>query len=494
MRSSRLFWKLTLTCAGLNLAAAIICAMVLLSSLHGSVADPAALRRWIWGLLAIESLAVFGLAYWLIGNLLRPIESITAAADAIASGAYQHRVYVPNRDELGTLATTLNRMSQTLGQRMTQLSQTVDRQSLVLGGMIEGVIAVDSRQRIVLANAAAGRLYGFKPAEAEGRTLLEVVRNHALYASIATSLATGEPQRLETHRTGPQQTHVDIHVQPLPGQPCPGVVLVFHDTTELRRLESIRRDFVANVSHELKTPLSSIKAYAETLQNGAHADPEVSQKFLSRIEEQADRLHHLIIDMLMLARIESDDQTFELVSVDLAEAVRACVANQRRAAEAKEITVTIAPFDSPDGAPCRVRADREGLRQILDNLVDNAIKYTPAGGKVTIAWRRADRAANSEPLSSQPPAPGPQPPAPSLAPRASLLLSVTDTGIGIKPADQDRVFERFYRVDKARSHELGSTGLGLSIVKHVAQAFGGRVAVESTPGQGSTFTVELPIA
>ncbi len=492
MFSSRLFWKLVLTCAGLNSLAAVAVGLILSSWLHDQVVDqvvdPVAVRRWIWGLVAIESVCVFGLACWLIGYIIRPVASLNAAADAIAAGDYRHRVYVPNRDELGTLAGTLNRMSQSLGIRMTQLSQTADRQSTALGGMIEGVIAVDARQRIVLANEAAGRLYGFRPAEIEGRSLLEVVRNHALHAAVTTALTSGEPQRLETQRTGTQKLHVDIHVQPLPGEPCPGVVLVIHDTTELRRLESIRRDFVANVSHELKTPLSSIKAYTETLRGGAHADPETSQRFLAHIEEQADRLHHLIMDMLMLARIESDHQAFEIVSVDVAEVVRDCVESQRPAAEAKRITVSMQPNDSPVDAACRARADREGLREILDNLVDNAIKYTPEGGAVTIAWQSEERGAGSEEQGAE----GREPASSIEHPASSILLSIRDTGIGIKPQDQERVFERFYRVDKARSRELGGTGLGLSIVKHLVQAFAGKVAVESTPGQGSTFTVELP--
>jgi two-component system phosphate regulon sensor histidine kinase PhoR len=200
-------------------------------------------------------------------------------------------------------------------------------------------------------------------------------------------------------------------------------------------------------------------------------DPEINQRFLGRIEEQADRLHHLILDMLMLARIESDHQAFEITSVNVADAVRVCVDHQRNAADAKRITIKSQVSDSST-IPCCVRADREGFREILDNLLDNAVKYTPEGGTVSIRWHSA----------------------PALDPRPStLILSVTDTGIGIKPADLDRVFERFYRVDKARSREIGSTGLGLSIVKHLAQAFGGRASVESTPGQGSTFTVELPV-
>ena len=202
MFTSRFFWKLVLTCAGLNLLAAVAAGLVLSSWLPDEVVDPVVVRRWIWALVAIESVCVFGLAYWLIGHIIRPVASLNEAADAIAAGDYQHRVYVPSRDELGTLAGTLNRMSQALGTRMTQLSQTAARQSTALGGMIEGVIAVDARQRIVLANEAAGRLYGFRPAEIEGRALLEVVRNHALHAAVTTGLSTGEPQRIETQRAG----------------------------------------------------------------------------------------------------------------------------------------------------------------------------------------------------------------------------------------------------------------------------------------------------
>ena len=506
MFKSRLFWKLVLICSGLNLIAAIVVGLILTNHLQDQVVDPPAMWRWVWRAIAIESLCVFAASIWLIARIIRPVASLNAAADAIASGDYAQRIYAPNRDELGTLASTLNRISLSLGERMAQLSQTAARQSTALGGMIEGVIAVDERLRVVLANAAAGRLYGFQPAAGEGRPLLEVVRNHALHAAVTNALASGEPQRIETNRTGAPSLHVDIHVQPLPGHPCPGVVLVIHDTTELRRLESIRRDFVANVSHELKTPLSSIKAYTETLRSATAMDPETNQRFLGRIEEQADRLHHLILDMLMLARIESDHQSFEITSVDVADAVRSCIDAQRPAAAAKQITITVNPPPATSESPCRVRADREGLREILDNLVDNAIKYTPEGGSIAIAWSSAEPAASGEGVGFQVSGvgtnssltPDTRHPIPNSFPHslhpASCILSITDSGIGIKPADQARIFERFYRVDKARSREIGSTGLGLSIVKHLAQAFGGRVAVQSTPGKGSTFTVELPRA
>jgi two-component system phosphate regulon sensor histidine kinase PhoR len=444
-------------------------------------AQRAAVRRSIWSRLAVIWLFGLGLAYWIVGRIVRPIPSLAEAAQAIASGDYRQRVYVSNRDELGLLASTFNRLGQELDGRMSQLGQTSDRHSTVLGGMIEGVVAVDVHQRVVLANNAAGRLFDFRPPVVEGRPLLEVIRNHALGEAVTASLATREPQRLEIksniqHPPSNVQ-HVDVHVQPLPGEPCSGVVLVMHDTTELRRLESLRRDFIANVSHELKTPLSSIKAYTETLRNGAMSDPETSSRFLQRIEEQSDRLHHLIMDMLMLARIESDQQAFEIVPVDVAQVVAACLDHRRPAAAAKQIELVI----EPDQPSCRVRADVEGLREILDNLIDNAIKYTLEGGKVTVSWIAPDTDSSSI-----------QHPASSIQP--TVRISVRDTGIGIREEDQRRVFERFFRVDKARSRELGGTGLGLAIVKHLAQSFGGHVSVTSEPGEGSTFTVELPMA
>jgi two-component system phosphate regulon sensor histidine kinase PhoR len=454
-------------------------------------AQTATARRWIWTLVTGACLLLATMTYVVISKMLAPLKSLTEAADAIAAGDYQHRIYGAGRDELGTLARTFDRMSRDLEGRTTQLNQTGDRQSTVLGGMIEGVIAVDNRNRIALANNAAGRLFGFQPVEAEGRPLLEIVRNHALQNSVAKAIATNEPQRLETKSAAQSPTSVvkqiDIHVQPLPGRPCPGVVLVMHDTTELRRLESLRRDFMANVSHELKTPLSSIKAYAETLRNGALRDPPTAQRFLANIEEQCDRLHRLIMDMLMLARIESDQQPFEITSVDVSRAAAACREVYRPVAEAKRIMLAI----EPTSPAIRVRADREGLREILDNLVDNAIKYTPEGGRVTVGWEEAGgrehgagRTNENRPSSIQHPASGIQQP--------TVRLFVRDTGIGIKAKDQPRVFERFYRVDKARSRELGGTGLGLAIVKHLAQSFGGTVSVASEPGRGSTFTVELP--
>jgi two-component system, OmpR family, phosphate regulon sensor histidine kinase PhoR len=249
----------------------------------------------------------------------------------------------------------------------------------------------------------------------------------------------------------------------LPGAPSPGVVLVLHDVTELRRLESLRREFVQNVSHELKTPLSSIAAYADTLLEGALDDPDCNRQFVQRIAEQADRLHLLILDLLALARMEADQHAFDVEPTDVSRIVTASLDAHAGVAQAKRIALESFGTDEPVFG----FADDEGLRTIMDNLLDNAVNYTPDGGRIAVRWQRQGE---------------------------RVQIVVEDTGVGIAREHQARIFQRFYRIDKARSRELGGTGLGLAIVKHLCQVFGGSISVHSTLGQGSTFTVELRAA
>jgi two-component system phosphate regulon sensor histidine kinase PhoR len=426
----------------------------------------ASVRRAVWFTCGMASLAVLVTTYWVVARIISPVTTLTHAAEAIAVGDYRQRVQVPNRDELGRLAATFNRMSQQMGEREAQLRHTAARFSTVLSGMVEGMIAVDDTNRVLLANAAAGRLFGFDAAEVQGRPLLETIRNHTLYEAVATALSSDRAAddggyRVEVKTTGTDSHILAVRANRLPGQPCPGVVLVLHDVTELRRLEMVRQQFAANVSHELKTPLSSIKAYAETLLAGAINDPENNLRFVQQIEEQADRLHQLILDMLSLTRIESGEARFDITPVSLPDTVATCVGDYQDAAAAKDISLRV----SPNQPHLRVLADEEGLREVVGNLLDNAIKYTPPEGQVTVRWQVENSTA---------------------------VLEIQDTGIGISEDEQSRVFERFYRVDRARSREVGSTGLGLSIVKHLTQAFGGSVGLVSQPGQGSTFLVRLP--
>jgi two-component system phosphate regulon sensor histidine kinase PhoR len=238
---------------------------------------------------------------------------------------------------------------------------------------------------------------------------------------------------------------------------------VLHDVTDLRRLENLRREFVSNVSHELKTPLAAISAYTETLLDGALDDPAINRVFVSRIEEQSERLNTLIIDLLELARVETDDHAFELEPVNVGAALQESINEHLNIAESKSLTLTgVSRSES-----VWTLADPGGLRTIIDNLMDNAINYTPAGGSVTVRWSLVEE---------------------------WVCIDVVDTGVGIAKEHQGRIFERFFRVDRARSREVGGTGLGLSIVKHLCHVFGGDIKVQSRLGQGSTFSVRLPAA
>ncbi len=419
------------------------------------------------GALGIMTTAIAVVAalvtYIVVRRLVRPVVTLNDAARAIARGEYGHRVFVPGSDELATLARSFNNMSFALSKQVSDLRASDQRQATVLGGMVEGVVAVDRRQRVLFANAAAGRLFGFSPTQVQGRPLLELIRHHDLHGILQRVINRGTPGQLDMKWEGPSERQLAVQITPLPGQPSPGAVIVLHDNTELRRLETIRSEFMANVSHELKTPLSSIKAYCETLMDGAVDDLDNRMRFLARIAEQGDRLNDLIQDMLSLARIESEGQHVDLVPVCVDELALKCIDDHRALAEAKQIELTCG-----DGPALKVVADEEGLRVILNNLVDNAIKYTPVDGRVRVDWRSDGN--------------------------GRVRLSVADNGAGIPRADLPRIFERFYRVDKARSRELGSTGLGLSIVKHLAQSFGGSAGVESTVGKGSTFWVDLPVS
>jgi two-component system phosphate regulon sensor histidine kinase PhoR len=425
------------------------------------------LRRLVWTAVALTGVVALGLAFWLTRRITLPVQELTAGAEQIAAGDYGHKVYADGRDEVGVLARTFNHMSERLAAQFAQLDE--DRQQLraVLGSMVEGVVAVDAGQRILLANEHAGRLLDFHTRTVVGRRLWEVVRQRPIQEVVRVALAGTHGQ--EPHEItwdGPGGRSLAVRAGPLPGSPPRGAVLVLHDITDLRRLERLRQEFVANASHELKTPLSVIKACAETLLDGAADDPEHRGRFLEQIDQHAERLHNLILDMLSLARIESGAEAFVFEAVPLEKVIRASLERRRPLLEGKQQQLEVF---GPAGAaaPVTAWADEESVAQILDNLIDNAIKYTPPGGRIQIRWWGENGQA---------------------------CLEVKDTGVGIAEHDLPRIFERFYRVDKARSRELGGTGLGLAIVKHLVQAMNGTVSAASRLRQGTTFTVRLPVA
>jgi two-component system phosphate regulon sensor histidine kinase PhoR len=461
-----------------------------LDRIEGQLAD---LHRIVWMATAVTGVAAMFLAFWLARRITQPLQELTRGAERIAAGKFGHKVYVTEAGEVGALAQTFNSMSTNLSAQFTQLEHERQQLLAILSGMIEGVVALDAEQRILFVNDRAAQLLEFPRQTAAGRKLWEIVRQPALHEIVHRAIASSGPYVEEIHWTGPTPKILTVHAARLAGVPARGIILVLHDTTELRRLERLRQEFVANVSHELKTPLSVIKACIETLLDGAMDDPLHRGPFMDRIADQAERLHRLILDMLSLARIESESEVFEFQPVPLAPVVAACLERHRARAEAKHqhleaqfppsgepsVAVTprasvtsqsLTPSSSFTGTPSAglvAWADEEAVGQILDNLVDNAIKYTPSGGHISVRCRLDD---------------------------SRICLEVHDTGIGIAEADMPRIFERFYRVDKARSRELGGTGLGLAIVKHLVGAMHGSLRAASKPGQGTTFSILLPCA
>jgi two-component system, OmpR family, phosphate regulon sensor histidine kinase PhoR len=410
----------------------------------------------VFGLVAIV------ITYFLVGRMIRPLSDLLECSRAIARGDYTHRVHVLSRDELGMLALAFNHMQQQLASQVSRLEENSERLETVLGSMREGVLAVDNQQRVLFANEASRTMLGIRPGDIVGRPLVEATRVRPVHEAVEYVLRNNETLESEFESTASRRRIMAMRAARLPGDPTPGAVLVLHDISELRRLENLRHEFVANVSHELKTPLASIKAYAETLRLGAIDDPDHNLEFVGRIEEQGERLHQLIVDLLHIARVESGEEAFEIGPIDVAQVVQRVEPYFRRAAEEKHLTLQIEPPEQR----LLVAADDDGLRTIVDNLVTNAIRYTPEGGSVTVRWRREE---------------------------GQCVIEIEDTGIGIAPEAQTRIFERFYRVDKARSRELGGTGLGLAIVKHLTQAFNGSIGVVSQLKHGSLFRVRLPL-
>lgn len=452
--STKLFWKFFLPSVAVN-AIAILGTAWLAHRADASLVD---FIPYGVGFFVAASFA----CWWLVKRTIGPLDTLGNATRQIVAGNFTEPVYFGVRGDFRKLASQLN----TIRSEMSDRTEEMTRLTRVLAAMTDGVIALDDAQRIQFANAAAGQLLGFNPEEAHGRPLLEAVRNNKLQELVVRLRASQRQEEIEIKWGDDNLRNLLVHATSAnPDASDNGmnvsIVLMIYNLSEVRRLDAMRRDFVANVSHELKTPLSSIKAYAETLSAGAINDEANRSRFVAQIEEQADRLHQLISDLLSLARIEQGNQLLEIQQIPIAQVVKLCVKEQQRAALQKNIELVI---ESSDDAVC-VNVDEDGLRQILVNLIDNAIKYTPDGGKVSVGW-------NQE--------------------ATETTLTISDTGIGIPDDMKERVFERFFRVDKARSRELGGTGLGLAIVKHLAQSFGGGVAVANNPAGGTRFIVKFP--
>jgi two-component system phosphate regulon sensor histidine kinase PhoR len=424
--------------------------------------------------LAFGSAFLFAVALsiWLAGSLTKPLSDMATAARQLAAGNLGVHVETPARDEVGLLADTLNHMTEELRTKIEELSEDRAQLLAMLTSMVEGVMVLDPKERILQVNPAWERMFGVTRAEARGRQSSDVFSHPKLNQLVTAVLSARAGQEGEIVLSNGRCLNVEASVAggEQDNEAC--AVLVFHDITELRRLEHIRKDFVANVSHELRTPLTSIKGYVEALLDGGKDDPDTTVRFLDIILKQSDRLNLILEDLLQLSKIESGQVQFKQEPLHIDSVVDRTIAMIKPLADKKQHQLRAeVEADLP-----LINGDQERLVQVLANLLDNAIKYTPERGTITVSARRI-------PCGTGRPADGP---------RDGVELVVTDTGIGIPEKDRPRVFERFYRVDKARSRELGGTGLGLAIVKHIVEGHGGQIRVEGHVPNGSRFVVRLP--
>lgn len=406
-------------------------------------------------------------AYFVARRQALPMVEITGFADAVARGQLDHRILRSDHGELGDLARSLNSMADSFTRLLATAEKDKADLQAMLASMSEGVVATDGAKRIMLVNDSASKLLQF-PTEAAGKLIWEVIRNDQIIKAVDEVAASG--QRRQFQLDPAPNRHFDVIICPVSytatahtAQKSSGLIIVVHDITQAMRYQDLRKEFVANVSHELRTPLTVIKGYAETLRDGAIDDTAKRDQYLDTIERHANQLSNLVNDLLELSRLDNQSTLPRRASIDLTALCRRVADLLAPAIAAKGHTLSL---NIPNTTP-PVLGNADYLERAVVNLLDNAIKYTPTGGRICIAIRVESTGA---------------------------VIEVADNGIGIPKDDLPRLFERFYRVDRSRSREMGGTGLGLSIVKHVVQAHGGTVDVSSEINAGSRFRILLPLA
>jgi len=423
-----------------------------LEALRGSIAT-----AMLFAALA-AGVAILVTSLWIDRRLFGPLAGLISGAGDLASGR-RRRVALPEEEELAALAAALNRLAETAEAQLGLVRDERDHLMTILASMSEGVLVVGGDGRARLVNPAFRRLFDLDGGDVAGHTVLELLRQPELARVVDDTLRRGEAQSGAIELQAPERRTLLLESAALAGGER-GAVVVARDTTELTRVADMRRDFVANVSHELKTPLAAIRGYAETLRDGALDEPPTARRFTERILQHCRRLQALLDDLLTLSRLESVASA-EREPVDLNAVVQRAVDLLSATARERQVTIEV-----HEEKVATLAGDADGIERLVLNLLDNALKYNQPGGEVALHLSQQDKNA---------------------------VLAVSDTGIGIPPDSLPRIFERFYRVDKGRSRDEGGTGLGLAIVKHVVQAHGGHVDVESRMGQGTTFRVTLPL-
>ncbi len=422
----------------------------------------AAARKPVFAMAFLGILVILLAGFFFANRLTHRIRRITSAAERFAAEDWSEKVLIDGNDELKMLGNTMNQMAATLRQRIRDLESERSKLSAILSNMTDAVIAIDHRREIVMANPPAEILFGFTNREVKGKSLIEATRHPYLEGIVDRAFGENGTASGEIQLTDKAKKILKVSVV-VTGEEVRdiGGILVFHDITEIRRLENARKEFVANVSHELRTPLTSLRGFIETLLGGASKDPATSERFLQMMQEDTVRLSRLVEDILTLGEIEQGVIPLKKEPFDILDEVRAITDRFRPQIESKKITVE----DRLPGEPLSVSGDRDKVRQVFMNLIDNAVKFNVTGGRIIFT---AEKQGNG------------------------VRVTIEDTGPGIPQDSLLRIFERFFRVDKARSRELGGTGLGLAIVKHIMEAHGGTVNCRSRENTGSAFSVFFP--
>ena len=414
----------------------------------------------------VNGVAGFLYSIWKAGRTRDQILRIAEVCESIKGGDFSKKLHITASGEIGVLAQKINELSGNIERRFTDIYAERTQLKMIFASMIEGIVTIDSDWRIMFCNAKAMRLLDIEPREYKKQKLNEIQGFEPMIeiAELAEQKRQLVEKELKFYTESGKKVVIEVHAVNFSGENTSGVIIVLNDISELRKLQKMRRDFVANVSHEIKTPLTAIKGYTETLLDGALQDEKNCQRFINKISTNADRLLVLVQDILSLAKLESKEDDVQMVPISWRPIIENVVAVHEDLVVKNKVTIEI---EKPD-YDFMVLGDEESMMQIFDNLLTNAIRYTPEGGVIKVILER-----NKEQ-------------------RLGLLI-VEDTGVGIPRKLHKRVFERFYLVDKARSSEVGGTGLGLSIVKHLVGALGGEVSVESELGAGSQFKVSLSL-
>ena len=443
--SNSIYWKITVPVMVL-----LLLAIGLLVSVKSQVID-------IFSAIIVAVILFLLVAYLITRMITRPIRQITKAADGIAAGNLDQQIPIMTDDEIGRLAFAFNEMSHNLQATMADIVDERSNLATVLSNLTDGVVMTDSEERILLVNSAAEHLFDFQEKNVLGHTLIEELHDYEIDEVVKKSINSGHEQNAQLESSGRFLRVIAVPISP--GKSSATLVL-FQDLTELRNLQTMRRELIGNISHDLKTPIAGIKAMVETLQDGAIKDKKAAMDFLARIDDEVNRMTQMVSEITELSRIESGKAELKKEPININLLIQEVVAQMSPLADSLPVIITTSLNPS---LPI-LKVDKDRIRQTLINLVHNAIKFNHAGGKIVIS-------TNYDTIS--------------------LFVNIADTGTGISREDLPHIFERFYKADKSRAK--GGSGLGLAIAKHTIQAHGGNISVKSEQGKGSVFSFALPI-